>query len=226
MEILVICSVKFVYAIQYILRGMAMYDIQQHSYSHAMCRVNQLLEIFRGSVTTAGCEEIVNLVAKRCVVCMLHNSHQLYHIVPKVIYPGEHILCEFFVSRHSLIRCGYSNMSLIHTSAFWLGRSCVLKGILLMGWWVPESCFICWRHAEILSDVLDPSRKSVYPLSSRQLQRYLVSDNLKSTSFLFPMGVRIYRPLFLNCAVSLDGPPWVEGRSRKPQSHFSSSNGK
>ena len=86
-KVQVIRSVKLVQAVLRVLGCMAMHHIQEHRYTHAMSRVDELFQLFWCAKSTASREEAVDLVAKASIVGMLHDRHQLNDIVSKVFYP-------------------------------------------------------------------------------------------------------------------------------------------
>ena len=83
MEVLVICSVKLVQTIRYILGSVAVNDIEQDGNAHAMSNVDQLHKVFWQTVSTASSEEAVDLVSKTRVVCVFHDRHELNSVVAK-----------------------------------------------------------------------------------------------------------------------------------------------
>lgn len=97
-EVLVVCAVEFVESIQNVLGGMAVNNVEKHSDSHAVSHVDQFLEVFRWSVTTASGEEVVDLVPKAGIVGMLHNCHELDNVVSEISDSGQHVLGELLVS--------------------------------------------------------------------------------------------------------------------------------
>jgi len=87
-EVLVVSAIKLVEAIEHVLGRMAVDDVKEYDDAHAMRSVNELLEVLRRAISTARREEVVDLIPKTGVVGMLHDSHQLDHIVAKIFDPG------------------------------------------------------------------------------------------------------------------------------------------
>lgn len=174
MEVLVIGSVKLVQAVQNILGGVAMNDIEQYSNSQAVSGVNQLLEVLGGSISTAGSEEVVNLITKTGVVGMLHNRHQLDNIVAQIFDTGQHVSGELLVGGHTLFGGGDTDMGLVHSSTARLGWSGVLELVSLFSRRVPESSIVCGRDVQILSYVFDPRRETVNTFTRRQTKGDLI----------------------------------------------------
>lgn len=103
-EILVIRSIEVIQAIEDVLGSMAMHDVEQHSEAHSVGRVDKFLEVLWRPVPAAGGEEVVDLVAKACVVCMLHDGHELDDVVTEATNPGKHVLGKFFVRGNTQFR--------------------------------------------------------------------------------------------------------------------------
>jgi len=49
--------------------------------------IDELLQILRGSISTARGEEVVDLVSEAGIVRVLHHSHELNDIVTEVLDP-------------------------------------------------------------------------------------------------------------------------------------------
>lgn len=164
MEVLMVCPVKLVDAIQDVLGRVAVNHIKQNSKSHAMSSVNKLLKILRGAIAAACGKEVVDLVAKAGIVSMLHNGHKLDDVVSKLLDAREHVLGELLVCGYTKLRRGNSNMGLVDTHALGLLGARVLECIPLTGWGIPEPGVVGRRYREILRDILDPRRKAIYEL--------------------------------------------------------------
>lgn len=130
-EVLMVSSIKLIQTIEHVLGSMTVNNIQQDNKAQAVSSVYQLLEVLRRSVSTAGSEEVVDLVAKTGVVRMFHDGHKLDGIVSQVFDTREHALGEFLIGRHSKFRGRDSNMSLIHPQAFRSLRPRMLESVLL-----------------------------------------------------------------------------------------------
>lgn len=142
MEILMVRPIKLIQSIEDILGSMTVDDIQQDDKTQAVGGVDKLLQILRRAIAAAGGEEIVDLVAKTGVVCMLHNSHELDDIVAKILDAWEHVLGELLVGCYSELGRRDTDMCLIYTNALWLLRPLVFKDVFIFGRRVPESCIV------------------------------------------------------------------------------------
>jgi hypothetical protein len=156
-EIAAVRPIKLVQSIQHIFGGVAVNHIEKNRNSQAMCGINKLFQFLRRTIPTAWSKEAVDLVAETCIVCVLHNSHQLDNIISQVMYSRQHILCKLLVCRHSQLRRRDSNMCFVDSNAERLLRSWVFEHISFGLRRVPESCIVDWRDVEILSDICDPS---------------------------------------------------------------------
>lgn len=180
-EILVVSAVKLVQAIEDVLRRMAMDNIEKHDKAHAVCGVDELLQILRCSVAAASSKEIVDLVAETGIVGMLHDSHELDSVVAQRLDSRKHVLRELLVRRDFLLGRRYADMGLVHTNTKGLLRSSVFEDVSLRLWRVPEASIVRWRDREILRDVRDPRGQSVYLLSIWQHQQDLEGKRVIST---------------------------------------------
>ncbi|KAI6776966.1 hypothetical protein HG530_000911 [Fusarium avenaceum] len=63
-KVLVVSTVKLVDTIKHVLRGVAVDYVEQHGDTKAVSGINELLEVFRSSISTASCKEVVDLVSK------------------------------------------------------------------------------------------------------------------------------------------------------------------
>lgn len=75
MEVEVIAAIKHVQSVQHILGSVTVHDIEQDCDSHAVGSIDQLFEVVWGPVSATGGKKAINLVAKACVVCVLHDCH-------------------------------------------------------------------------------------------------------------------------------------------------------
>ena len=81
---------------------------------------------------------------------MLHDSHQLDSVVPKVGNAREHVGCEVFVGVHLLLRRGYAHVTLIHTGTCRLGWPSVFHDVPLIRGRVPELLAECYSFRVLL----------------------------------------------------------------------------
>lgn len=142
MEILVISSIKIIEAIEDIFGRMAMHDVKQDHDAHAVRGVNELLEIFRRTITTACRKEIVDLISEAGVISMFHDSHELDDIVTEILNPGQHISRELFISSNALLRRRDADVSLVDASTFGLLWTRVLELVLFRSGGIPKACVI------------------------------------------------------------------------------------
>ena len=136
-----------------------MNHVEEDCDTHTMGGVNQLLELVRSAVATAGSEEAVDLVAERGVVCVLHDGHKLDDVVAKVLDAWEDILCELFVGCNLGVWAGNANVCFVDPGALGLRWPLVLP-LVLCGR-VPEASIVHWADTQVLCNSLDPCRKSL-----------------------------------------------------------------
>jgi hypothetical protein len=144
-EVLMVCTIKLVQAVQNILGGVAVNNVEEDDYAQAVSGIDKLLEIFWGTISAARSEEVVNLVAKAGVVSVLHDGHELDDIVAEILDTRQHVLGELLVSRNTLLGCGDADMGLVHASTCGLLGSRMLELIPFRRRWVPEVCIVGGR---------------------------------------------------------------------------------
>src|SRR5690606_26276075 len=103
MKILIIGTVKFIEPFGNIFYRMRVHQVYDHSNSHFMSRIHQLLEVLRGAKSIGWRKKIGHVVAKRPVVGMFLNSHQLNGIIAKFVYTWQHVLGKLAVLSYSLV---------------------------------------------------------------------------------------------------------------------------
>lgn len=119
-EVLVIGTVKLVQAVQDVLGGVTVDDIEQHGNAHGVGRVHQLLEVLGRAVSAAGGKEAVHLVTETGIVGVLHDGHELDGVVSQALDAREHGLCELLVRGHLALRGGNADVSLVDPEALGL----------------------------------------------------------------------------------------------------------
>ena len=77
MEVAVISAIKLVQTIRDVLGSMAVHDVKQDADAKTVGSVDHEHEFFGGTKTAANREETGDLVAKRRIVRVLHDRHQL-----------------------------------------------------------------------------------------------------------------------------------------------------
>lgn len=157
MEIEMVAAIKHVQAVEHVFRSVTVDHVEQNGNSHTMSRINELFQIVGSPVATASSEETVDLIAEACIVCMLHDGHQLDDIVTQVLDPREDILRKLLVGSNLWLGRGDADVSFVYTSTGRLGWAGILEHIALFLGRVPEACIIDGRDAELLGDTGDPS---------------------------------------------------------------------
>jgi hypothetical protein len=100
MEVKVVAAVELVQAVKHVLRCMTMNNVQQNCDAQSMRSVDELFQVVRETVTAACSKEAVDLVPEACVVCVLHDRHELNNIVAQMLDSGEDVMGELFVCRN------------------------------------------------------------------------------------------------------------------------------
>jgi len=161
MEIAGVGAIEFIQAIQHILGGVTVNHIQKHHNSKTVCSIDELFQVIGGTISAACSKEAVDLVTETCIVCMLHDRHELNDIVPQMLDSRQHILCELLVCRDPQLWGGNANVGFVYSNALGLLWSGVFEDISLGGGWVPESSIIDWRDFQVLGNIFDPRRNSL-----------------------------------------------------------------
>lgn len=94
MRVTVVCAIKSIYPVRDIIRGMGVDNIDYYSETQTVCFVHQILKLIGGSLARRGREIVGNMVAKRAIVCVFLNGHDLDTVVASGLDPGEHIVCK------------------------------------------------------------------------------------------------------------------------------------
>ena len=113
MEELVSRAVKFVDAFTGIFAGMGVNDIQQHRDAHLVGSVDQFLQFLRHAEPGRSGKEIGNLVAKGCIVRMLHDSHDLNGVVTQILDAGQRVLTELIEGADFALLLRHTDVALI-----------------------------------------------------------------------------------------------------------------
>lgn len=202
MEVEVVAAIEHVQPIQHILGRVAVDDVEQDGDAHAVRGVNQLLQVVWESVAAAGREEAVDLVAKACIVGMLHDGHQLDDVVSQVLNPGEVVLRKLLVCSDFGFGGGNADMGFVYAGAGGLRRALVLEDVSLLLWRIPKARIVDGRDAQILRDALDPRGDTL-------LARVVVGDDKGNLQYHMSILVLslgwIDGPLASNHGVSLAG---------------------
>lgn len=170
-EVEVIAVVKHVKTVKDVLAGMRVHHVQQYGNTHAVCGVNQLLEVIWVAVAGRGCKEGVDLVAKGCVVCVLHDGHELDCVVSQIANAWEGILGELLVCSDLGIGTRDTDVGFVHTSGERLWWTSILE-LVCVGW-VPEASIVDGRDGEVLCHTLYPCW---YSLCARLVVGYDKAD--------------------------------------------------
>ena len=126
-EVLVVATVEHVQAVEDVLGGVRVHDVQQDGDAHAVGGVDEFFEVFGVAVAGGGGEEGVDLVAEGGVVGVFHHRHQLDGVVSQVSYPGEGVLGEFFVGCDFGLRGGDADVGFVDAGGGGFGGARVLE---------------------------------------------------------------------------------------------------
>src|SRR4051794_614078 len=90
-----------------------MYNIKKNGDSEAVSGVDKFLQFIRLTVARRHREDIRNLVAKRGIVSVLHDRHELDGIIAETRNAWEHVSSKFLVETYTWFRgrdanCGFT----------------------------------------------------------------------------------------------------------------------
>ena len=167
-EVQMVGSVEHVEPVEAVLARVAVHDVQQHDDAHAVRGVDEFAQVVRRAVPAAGGEEARDLVAEAGVVGMLHDRHQLDHVVPEVLDAWQDVAGEFLVRADAQLRRRDAHVRFVDASALGLRRPRVSKDVPLRRGRVPEDGVVDGRHGHVLGDAGDPGRHTLDAFARRQ----------------------------------------------------------
>ncbi len=113
-EIQIVASVEQAYALVFVLHGMTVNDIHYHRYTLAVGLVDKFFQVVGRTETARGGKEIGHMIAKRTVIGMLLNGHNLNGVVAVGNYSRKHLGAEFVVRTHAFCLLCHAYMTLIY----------------------------------------------------------------------------------------------------------------
>ena len=175
-EVEVVATVKLVQPVQNVLASVRVNDIEQDGDAHSVRGVDQLLQLLGGSISAGSREERSDLVAERCIVCVLLDRHQLDDVVSEPLDSRQDVRGELLVCADLVLGRADTDVGFVDTGALGLRGTGVLEDVFLG---VPESCVVYWTDGQILRDILDPCGQPVDVSHiggiQRDLYRFVVS---------------------------------------------------
>ncbi len=85
-KILIFSAIEEIDTFADIFHGMRMNKVHYHQQTHAMCRIHKLFQLFGRTETRTGGEKVRHMIAKRAVVRMLGDCHELHSVVTICLY--------------------------------------------------------------------------------------------------------------------------------------------
>ncbi|KAI3492991.1 hypothetical protein L1887_42366 [Cichorium endivia] len=167
-EVEVVGAVKHVEAVEHILARVRVDNVEEYGDTHGMRNVDELLEVLGVAVPAAGGKEVGDLVAKRGVVGVLLDGHELDGVVAELLDTRQDVLCEFFELADARLGSGDADVCLVDLDVIGLGRLGVLDGVALLLGRVPEARVVHGRNVQILRDAEDPCWQTLDPLARGQ----------------------------------------------------------
>lgn len=172
MEIEMITTIEHVQPIFCILASVGVNDIEQDYNSHSVSSVDQVHQLLRSAISAGNSKEGGDLVSERSIVCVFLDGHQLNDVVSKLLDPRKNLCSELLVGSDPVLSGTNTDMGLIDTSRLGLCRAGVLEDIFLLG--IPENSVVDTAYGKILGNTLDPGRKTIKNLATRNFQSNLV----------------------------------------------------
>ena len=112
-EELILRAVKHVDALDGVLDGVGVNQIQQDRDAELVGAVYQVLEIFGIAKAAGSGEEAGDLIAEGTVIGMLHDRHELYGVIAEIFHAGQNIVRKFTVSAGTVFLSRHADMGLI-----------------------------------------------------------------------------------------------------------------
>ena len=135
-EELVGISSQVAQSLHFILHGMRMNDVHNHGNAVLMSGINQRFQFLGCSEARGSGEERTHMVAKRTIIRMFLNGHDLYAIVSVLDDTWKHVVPELHVCAHLLGILSHTDVAFINQER----RSICLEFLLFpFVWcWVPN----------------------------------------------------------------------------------------
>lgn len=112
-EVLVLGAVPEVDALEHILGGVGVHEVDDHLDAPPMGLVDQLLELVGLAETTGDTEEVADVVAEGSVVGVLQDGHQLNHIVAALLHQGQDVVLEISEGVDFGLDAAHAHMGLV-----------------------------------------------------------------------------------------------------------------
>mmetsp|Transcript_386 Transcript_386/g.1477 ORF Transcript_386/g.1477 Transcript_386/m.1477 type:complete len:637 (-) Transcript_386:241-2151(-) len=159
-EVLTVATVEHVDAVDGVGRRVRVHQIHEHGEAHGVRLVDQVLQFIGRTASRRHAEEIGDVVAERCVVRVLLNSHQLYGVVTEVFDARQDIVGELDVRVDLRLGGRHPDVRFVNAKLFGGIRSLVLELVLLFFRGIVIDA-VERNFALRLHRVLDPSRDAV-----------------------------------------------------------------
>ena len=112
-EVLVVAAIEAAKSLKLIFHGVRVHNVHNHGNSHAVGIVDEVLQVV-GCAEAARCSiEARYVIAKRAVVGVLLDSHNLNGIISVGCHARQHIGAELVVASHSLLISCHTYVALI-----------------------------------------------------------------------------------------------------------------
>ena len=139
MKILVGGPIKAAQTFCLIFHSMRMHNIHDNSNSIGMGCINKLLQLLGSSKPGRCRKETGNMVAKRPIIWMLLNGHNLNCIVSGLVNTRQDVFTEFRITTYSFLTGAHSYMALINQQrGLGWNKFLIFKHIRYR--WVPNLC--------------------------------------------------------------------------------------
>lgn len=180
-------SIELVETIKYVFAGVGVDNVKEDGDTVAMRRIDESLELLWCTETTRRREKVCYLIAKRGIVRMLHDCHNLDTIISlweskiftyKICDSREDVSGEFWVGSDLSLWTGNTNMSLVYRQGQRFFRTLMNKLVFLR---IPKHTIVHGTNIKVLNGPFDVSLNQMNP-NSLEVFRF-AQTKLKAMKF-------------------------------------------
>ena len=104
-----------------IARRVAVHEIHDDRDAHAMCGIDELLELLWRAETGAGRKERAHMITEAAIIRVLLDRHHLNGVVAVPLDPGQNVFCELFIGADLFSIARHADMALINEQRVTIG---------------------------------------------------------------------------------------------------------
>ena len=112
-EVLTGVTGKEAKAFVFVLHSMAVHEVHDDADALPVSFVDEFLQLLGSAEAAGGSKEVADVIAKRAVVGMLLNGHDLDAVISCFDYAGQHPLTELVEGAHALLVLRHADVTLV-----------------------------------------------------------------------------------------------------------------